>query len=251
MFQEERLVLILEHLKATQTMTVSEICTLYHISRDTARRDIVKLVEKGAATRTHGGIALPDFQNTILAYRERLQKYSEEKMMIGAKALEFLHPEGHYFLNASTTISCMAKQMDREMTVYTHSLDTAEVLAEHADIDVFLFGGILNASNRYFFDAESVRQIGAIRFDAAFLGAAGITADGFYYDDKDDAFMNRTASASSDLTIVLADHLKFSKKSRYRALEWDDADVIISDGELPAEFNALAASRGTKILIAK
>ncbi|WP_239984901.1 DeoR/GlpR family DNA-binding transcription regulator [Sporolactobacillus pectinivorans] len=250
-FQEERLVLILEHLKVTRTMSVGEICNLYHVSRDTARRDIVKLVEQGAATRTHGGIALPDLQNTILAYRDRMQNYSGEKMRIGARTLPLLNPRGEYFLNASTTVSCMAKQLSDEMTVYTHSLDTAEVLAEHATIEVFLLGGILNTANRYFFDMKSVNQLEAIRFDGAFLGVAGIAADGFYYDDRDDAYMNGTAASRSGQTVVLADHLKFSKKSRYKGLDWSDVDIVITDAEVPAAFLALARSKDTEIIVAE
>lgn len=73
MYQEERLLLILEYLNKNQSMSVNEICDRFQISRDTARRDVLKLVEQGAAIRTHGGIALPTLNETILAYRERIQ----------------------------------------------------------------------------------------------------------------------------------------------------------------------------------
>ena len=45
-YQEERIYKILEILKAKKTMTNQEIMDQFHISRDTARRDIVRLVMK-------------------------------------------------------------------------------------------------------------------------------------------------------------------------------------------------------------
>lgn len=251
MYQEERLVSILDYLKTHQSMSVNEICAHLHISRDTARRDIVKLTGQGAAIRTHGGIALPDLQNTVLAYRERLQTFSDEKIRIGATALSFIHEKGHYFFDTSTTVSAMARQLDIEIAVYTHSLDIAEILSDRARSTVFLFGGALNKTNRYLFDSESARQLERIRFDCSFLGAAAIAEDGFYYHDKDDAFIKGTAAARSDRTIVLADSKKFTKVSRFKGLGWENVDTLITSERPPAPFMHTLSLYGTELMIAK
>ncbi|RYL94486.1 DeoR/GlpR family DNA-binding transcription regulator [Sporolactobacillus sp. THM19-2] len=248
MYQEERLVRILEHLKKYRTMSVGDICLKYHVSRDTARRDIIKLVEQKAAIRTHGGIALPEFQETILAYRDRLQQYSAEKIKIGSMALGFLQKNGHYFLNASTTVSCMAKALGTESTIYTHSLDVAQILSNQTKADVFLFGGVLNAANRYFFDLQTLQQLDRIHFDAVFLGTAGITSDGFYYDDRDDAAVNETVSTRAGQTIVLAEDNKFSKHSRFRGMDWEQVDMIITNTKPSSAFILKAGEAGTQII---
>ena len=54
MYQEERLVKILEYLDYANNLSVHEICKMFTISRDTARRDIVKLVDKGTVIRKIG-----------------------------------------------------------------------------------------------------------------------------------------------------------------------------------------------------
>lgn len=251
MYQEERLVSILDYLKAHQSMSVNEICAHFQISRDTARRDIVRLTEQGAAIRTHGGIALPDLQNTVLAYRERLQTFSGEKMRIGSMALSLIHEKGHYFFDTSTTVSCMARQLDIEVTVYTHSLDIAEILSNQTRSTVFLFGGALNKANRYLFDIESAGQLERIHFDCAFLGAAAITEDGFYYEDKDDAFIKGTVASRSDKTVVLADSKKFTKRSRFKGLDWENADTLITNERPPAPFIHSESMRGTELMIAE
>jgi Transcriptional regulators of sugar metabolism len=248
-FQEERLALILNHLKTSRTLSVGEICRLFHVSRDTARRDIVKLVHHGAATRTHGGIALLDLQDAVLGYRQRADNFSGEKRKIGACALQFLSPEKLYFLNASTSVSCMAKMIDRKVTVYTHSLDTAEILSQQLKSHVFLLGGVLNGKNRYFYDPDDADRLDKIRFDAAFLGTAAISEDGFYYDDPDDAAMNRLAVSRSDKTFVLAEHLKFAKKSYFRGFGWKDVQAIITDQAVPPEFLSVTTDSGTEVIV--
>ncbi|WP_342742026.1 DeoR/GlpR family DNA-binding transcription regulator [Sporolactobacillus nakayamae] len=249
-YQEERLVAILDYLQKARTMSVADICQRYTISRDTARRDIVKLVNQGAATRTHGGIALPDLGNKILAYRDRLQTYSEEKMRIGKKAVSYLNTDGCYFLNASTTISCMARQIDAQVSVFTQSLDVAELLSQQQNATVHLLGGKLNHENRFFFSMESARQIEQIQFDGVFLGTAAIAEDGIYYEDEEDAWISRLAAERSECTIILADHKKFDNRSRFKAFDWDTVDVLITDRTLPQPIHTLMETHGIQLILA-
>ncbi|MCO7176859.1 DeoR/GlpR family DNA-binding transcription regulator [Sporolactobacillus kofuensis] len=251
-YQEERLVTILNYLKENRSMSTSDICDLYHVSRDTARRDIVRLVEQGAAIRTHGGIALLNLHHDILAYRDRLQTYSDEKMRIGQQATTLLQEKGCYFFNASTTISCLAKQLDKNVTVFTQSLDVAELLSrnEHHST-VHLFGGRLNTSNRFFFSLTSMKELENIHFDSAFLGVAAITEDGLYYQDQEDAWITQLVAKQSACTVILADHKKIRAEGRFKSLNWGQFDVLITDQPLPDQMNKIALENGTQVVIAK
>ena len=73
MYQQERLSKIMKLLEEKEVLSSQEIMEAFRISRDTARRDIVKLSEKGAVIRTHGGIALPQINNIIEEYKGRQQ----------------------------------------------------------------------------------------------------------------------------------------------------------------------------------
>lgn len=79
MAQEQRLVDIVSYLNKHQKITVDEICTLFHVSRDTARRDLVKLEEEQAIIRTRGGALLPKIHRKVDNYHNRLKAVSEEK----------------------------------------------------------------------------------------------------------------------------------------------------------------------------
>ncbi len=79
-YQEERLVAILDFLKQHNRITTEQICTLLQVSRDTARRDLVKLEEQNAIIRTRGGAILPTVHQKIQSYSGRLKTVSEEKI---------------------------------------------------------------------------------------------------------------------------------------------------------------------------
>ena len=115
MYQKERLLKILECLNISNHVSVHDICKMFDISRDTARRDIVRLVEEGTAVRTHGGITLPGFNEIIQSYRERLGSHSPGKKDIAEKALTSINEQGHYFFDVSTTVSYLAKKLNKKL----------------------------------------------------------------------------------------------------------------------------------------
>ncbi|MCB2295242.1 DeoR/GlpR family DNA-binding transcription regulator [Clostridium algoriphilum] len=229
MYQEERLLKILEYLQYSSNLSVHEICNMFTISRDTARRDIVKLVEEGTVIRTHGGVTLPGLVDTIRNYRQRLEAHSEEKKEIAKRALMFIKDNEHYFFDVSTTVSYLAKGLNKNVTIFTHSLDNIEILSENKEVSVHCIGGCLNKANRFFYNIDYKNSISGIHFDVAFLGAAAITVDGIYYANHEDAFIKQTSAKQSDKVILLADFEKYGKTAYYKGLNWDQIDIIITD----------------------
>lgn len=249
MYQEERLLKVLEYLNEHNSMSIHDICEMFNVSRDTARRDIVKLINQGTAIRTHGGISLPVLKNAIKEYRERIEAYSEEKKSISKKALEFIEEDKHYFFDVSTIVSFLAQEVDKSIWVLTHSLDNIEILSEKENINVNSIGGSLNHKNRFFYKADYVNYLEGIRFDTAILGAASITEDGIYYVDEEDALIKQAAVKKSDIVIVLAEYEKFKCLSYYRGVNWNQIDIIITDKMPPSIFVDIIESYDIKLII--
>ncbi|MBC2582610.1 DeoR/GlpR family DNA-binding transcription regulator [Clostridium sp. DJ247] len=249
MYQEERLIKILEHLNEHNNMSVHDICETLRVSRDTARRDILKLIEQGAAIRTHGGIALPVLKNTIQAYRERLESYSEEKKNIAEKALRFIHEHEHYFFDVSTTVRFLAEYLDKNVTVFTHSLDNIEILSEKNHVFIHSIGGCLHKKNRFFYRPDCTSYFEGILFDTAFLGAAAIMTDGIYYADEEDAFIKQAVTRQSSKVILLADYEKFHRSSYYKGVNWGQVDIIITDRIPPPSFIDIIESQNIQLIV--
>lgn len=249
MYQEERLLKVLEYLNEHNYMSIHDICEMFNVSRDTARRDIVKLINQGTAIRTHGGISLPVLKNTIKEYRERIEAYSEEKKSIAQKALDFIEEGKHYFFDVSTIVSFLAQEINKSIWVLTHSLDNIEILSEKEDVQVHSIGGCLNKKNRFFYKSDCGNYLDRIRFDTAVIGAAAITEDGIYYVDEEDALIKQAAIKKSSVVIVLTEYEKFKCLSYYKGVNWDQIDIIITDKTPPSVFLEIIESHDIKLII--
>jgi len=249
MYQEERLLKILEYLNYANRISVQEICKMFSISRDTARRDIVRLVEEGTVSRTHGGITLPGLSDTIHNYRERREAHHGEKKAIAEKALMLINESEHYFFDVSTTISYLCEILNKKVTVFTHSLDNIEILSGKAEVSVHSIGGNLNKTNRFFYSLNCENSLAGIHFDTAFLGAAAIMEDGIYYSEYEDAFIKQIAVKQTNKVILLADFDKYGKNAYYRGLNWDQIDIIITDRVPPALYMDIINKYFIKLII--
>ncbi|MDT3428418.1 DeoR/GlpR family transcriptional regulator of sugar metabolism [Paenibacillus forsythiae] len=248
-YQEERLLKILDHLKTRTQLSNADICGLLDISRDTARRDIIKLVEEGAAIRTHGGIALPFFKEEIKAYKDRANAASGQKLRIAQTALPYISEGDVCFMDVSTTVRELCSQVEKQLTVYTHSLDNAAVLAGKSGIDLHLLGGKFHHDNRFFYDEAGVLQLNDIYFDKAFLGAAAIMQDGIYFANREDALVKKLATGRSGKVYVLADTKKFSLTAAFKGIDFSGMDVLITDGDPPEHLRSVLRENGIEIIL--
>lgn len=249
MQQEKRLLKILEYLNEQNSMSIHDICEIFNVSRDTARRDILKIINEGSAVRTHGGISLPILKNTIKEYKERMEAYSEEKISIAKKALEFIKNDYHYFFDVSTIISFLSKEINKPIWILTHSLDNIEILSEKKEIILNSIGGYFNNKNRFFYNPNFINYINNLKLDIAFLGAASISQDGIYYVDEEDALIKRAVVKNSNKVIVLAEYEKFKLFSHYKGVDWEDIDTIITDKMPPTVFIKILESYNIELII--
>ncbi|GAF08138.1 transcriptional repressor of phosphotransferase system [Paenibacillus pini JCM 16418] len=175
MYQEERLLKILEYLKEHQTMSVVDICTQFEVSRDTARRDIVRLVQEGVVIRTHGGLSLPELKQEILSYKDRLIDESESKQRIGTIGAKLIQDHETVILDVSTTVQFVAEQINaKHITVVTHSIDNVGILSNRDDLQIYILGGYLNVKDRALYGPSIITKLSEIRADKAFIGAVAI-----------------------------------------------------------------------------
>ncbi len=98
-----------------------------------------------------------------------------------------------------------------------------------------MLGGRFNQENRFFYDLYTIKsQLEDVYFDYAFIGAAGLTEDGVYFVDKEDARIKKEAIKRAKRVYVLTDYEKFNKTSYYKSAGLADIDVVITN-EFPPE----------------
>ncbi|WP_343209725.1 DeoR/GlpR family DNA-binding transcription regulator [Anaerolentibacter hominis] len=249
MYQEERLYHIMGLLKERKVLSRTEIMEQLNISRDTARRDILKLVDQGLVYRTHGGITLPAIRTRIGTYKERLSINSELKMKLGKAAAKYIHEGDLCFLDVATTIQSMCPFINMKSDIYTHSIDNVELLADNPLPSVHILPGELNRINRYFFGSETITHLHDLNFDVAFLGAGALTEEGIFVRDSEDAYIKRAAVEKAAFTCLVSDAEKLLVRSTHRAVPLTKIDLLITTRPISAEFEKALKKAGTDLEI--
>ncbi|WP_151734114.1 DeoR/GlpR family DNA-binding transcription regulator [Paenibacillus tengchongensis] len=251
MFQEERIQAISEYLTRHQRIDIKEICRRFEVSRDTARRDLLRMEELGLILRTHGGAVLPPKGGAeVFEYKERLERESDEKREIGICAAALVKNGDRVLMDASTTVQFAAEHITAEqIVVVTNSIDIADVLSRKPSARTYLLGGELNVKHRFLFGQSTIDKLADYQVDKLFLGACGITAEGLTFPYEEDGVVKREMIKRAEQVIVLADHTKFDNRMFYRIAGLEAIDLLITDRKPEEKMLRLLEEHQVELII--
>lgn len=250
MYQEERLTEIMELLKRDKRISVEQICRHFQVSRDTARRDLVKLEERKTIIRTRGGAILPSSQNQVLDYRNRLQTVSEEKKRIGRRAAKLIQPGETVILDTSTTVQACADALEgMRMRVVTNSIHQAEILARKPEIEIQLIGGQLEKEHGFLYGTSVLKRLEEYHVTRAFIGVVGLSDHGLTLAHEEDGRVKKKMMEQADQVVILADHTKFGVTEFFKFADLEDVDLVITDRNPSKEFKELLQLHEVELVI--
>jgi DeoR/GlpR family transcriptional regulator of sugar metabolism len=252
MYQEERLIAILNYLENNKRISADQICTLFDVSRDTARRDLVRLEEDQKVVRTRGGAILPTPRHEIKDYANRLKMVSSEKKRIGQRAASLIQNGERIILDTSTTVQACAENMGEiPCTVMTNSINQAEILSSNPNADILLLGGILQKEHRFLYGSSVIEKLSQYKVDKAFIGVVGLSGSGLTLAHEEDGMVKRKMISQADQVIVLADHTKIGVTEFFRFAELSDIDLLITDKMPDKAFIDILQRFNVELLIAE
>ncbi|AET59650.1 transcriptional regulator yulB [Paenibacillus terrae HPL-003] len=231
MYQEERMLKIVDYLQLHKRISVDDICEFFNVSRDTARRDLVKLEEHQKIIRTRGGALLPTLDHELTRnYKERLLTVSAEKQVIGQIAANMVRDGDRIILDSSTTVQACAERLHvPECSVITNSINQADVLSEKEGVSIHLLGGHLQKEHRFVYGSSAIATLSRYFVDKAFVGIGGISLHGLSINHEEDGMLKHQMMKQADQVIILADHSKFGKNLPYRFADLSEVDIVITD----------------------
>lgn len=251
--QKQRLDIILLNLQEKNSLTLQEIIDLTGSSRDTARRDIIKLVNNNMAVRNYGGLSLPSSYNKLSVFLDRMDKEKAEKQCIAKMASHLVQSREFLYLDVSTTVSFLPqylKQFDSLYTI-TNSIDIADKLLRQTDSEVRLLGGSLDREKRCVIGTKALSDLTDYHFSKAFLSADGITQQGVFYSYDEDIEYKRQIKKRTDQLVLLLDHKKINATHNFHVFNLKDIDVLITTVTLPKKLEKALTMNQVKILKAK
>jgi DeoR family transcriptional regulator, fructose operon transcriptional repressor len=253
MLQEERQQLILDMLKENQAVRIAELCKQLRVTRETIRRDLYELEERGLLKKVHGG-AILNKTNEEPPYAMRSGLNLAEKEVIARTAASFVEDGDALYIDLGTTTQLFAKYLrgKKNITVITNALLVALELAQHTDAKVILSGGELRSGDLSLSGPVARKSLEPFCVDKAFIGVGGLTLEkGFTDYHVSEAEVRQLMLKNAKETYALVDHSKINVTAFVKVAELTDIDVVITDEKTPQPLVRQLEERGLQVVVAE
>ena len=242
---------IMRRLGASGTVSVEELAMLFDVSRETIRRDLKVLAEKGRLDVVHGGAARRESVEPALDQRSR--ENAEGKAAIGRAAAGLVENGMVVLLDSGTTTLAIAQALldRRDLTICTNSPAIAQMLCRVAGTRVHLLGGEIDPVDEAAFGLDTIEALSRFRIDIAFVGAGGLSQTGEVTDYTRVAAEQRARMiAVATCAYLVLDGGKFGRLTPIRVPGVDKAAALITDAEPPASLRKALKRRRMRTIVA-
>ena len=225
---------ILELLIKNPILRVGDLHTLFDVSDETIRKDLIDMERQRVLVRRHGRIESLVTSSDEQAVDVRANAHLEEKERIAQAALEFIPDTEDQIIgmDAGTTTWCLARLLTERkgQTIVTNSMKNADLFAS-SDLSnqVYCPGGVLRAFDKAFYGPWTVRSLNSIRTNISILSTNGVRNwDGLGAISYDDADVKREFVRNTQYSIAILDASKFDTSTLLEAVKWEELDVVIT-----------------------
>lgn len=248
MTQEERLLAQYALLLESKKLTTELICKHFAISKDSARRDLIKLGDLADVQRIRGGAILVPVQDNALPYCQR-EQMSAIKKAIGNAAAELVDENDFIIVDSGTSLTAMAAHLVGPATVVTNSIDCLAILAEQKSISVHLLGGKLNHYHRAIIGPKAVEQLSEYQVNKVFLGVCALSESGLSTANEEEADIKKAMIQQAQQVVLVCDSSKFEQQNFHRICGLDKVDIIITDQYPSQKLLTLIKKHAIELLV--
>ncbi len=255
MLAGQRQITIVEEIRRSGAVRVSELTTLLGVSEMTIRRDLDALAAAGLVEKVHGGATARGGASTDEpGFEAKSHRQLKEKEAIAQAASRLVEPGQAIGLSAGTTTWRLAHHIldVPDLTVVTNSIQVADVLhrENRPDLTVVLTGGVRTPSDALV-GPVAVSALRTLHVDVLFMGVHGMSADaGFTTPNLLEAETDEALVASASRVVAVADHTKWGVRGLISFARLEDAHVLVSDSGLASEARTTLAERVGELVIA-
>ena len=225
-------------LKERGYCSVVEMSQLLNVSPMTIRRDLHMLHEKQIAEVTHGGARFSASKRIEPDFDIRTHEHLAEKQAIGKLAAERFIEEGDVvgIDSGSTTLEIVRNLPNIPLTIVTHSLAAANVVAQNKRYSLIVLGGILQHEANCLCGPQAIAALQTLYINKLFLSTSGLVApDGLSCNNLADAEVKQALISSSRQTILCMDSSKVGRAYLARFATLNDIDTLITDNGISDE----------------
>jgi DeoR/GlpR family transcriptional regulator of sugar metabolism len=251
---KQRQSMIVEHVRRSGGVRVSELTELLGVSDMTVRRDLDVLARHGLIEKVHGGATIastPSMDEP--GFEAKSSRELSEKEAIAQAAARLVRPGTAIAISAGTTTWALARYIMqvRDLTIVTNSIRVADVMQQASGAPtVILTGGVRTPSDALVGPVADL-AIRSLHFDILFLGCHGMDPHaGLTTPNLAESETNRAFVRGARQIVLTADHTKWGTVGLSSFANLDEVDVLITDPGLSADDRATASEYIDRVVVA-
>lgn len=222
------------------------------VSKDTIRRDLIKLEKENILRRTHGGAISANREAVIYNYEERSEKYGSIKENLAYEAGKIIKDNCSILFDSSTTVEAVIRNLsEKNMYAITNSLTHAMILATFKNAHVSVLPGNLHKEQLFLYGSETVKKIEQYKADYTILGIFALSEDGVFIHTEDEGLVKRQMVEQGNMVIAVTDHTKLDTTGFFKVCNLDQIDILITDQEPTEKLVASLKMNDVELVITK
>lgn len=248
--KEKRIKKIQEYVIEHQSVSLDELITVFEVSKNTIRRDIQELVDRGELKKVYGGVTT--VRKRLESFQDRKIRNKGQKESIVKRASSYVEDGDIIFIDSgTTTIGLFEFLKERQLTIFTNSIDfiLRAIPLEH--LNVISIGGMLDPKTNSFSNPRSLDLLKDYNIKKAFMASTGISlANGVTNASPLESELKKTIVDRSSEVYLLVDHDKFDKYGLMTYCSLAEIDYLVTD-KLPSNsYQEYARNNGIQLIIA-
>lgn len=228
--KDKRINDIASYLKQVGMASYDELSQQFHRSKNTIRRDIITLEEKGVLKRTHGGASY-HLDDQIIPVLTREESSQQEKHRIGRLASSMIEDGDIIFVDSGTTTTFLLPFLaSKHVTIVTANMGIISTAWQLPNVALLSLGGAYCPDTHSFSGVNTVDNLRHINIEKSFLSATCISVQhGLSNNSFLESEIKRAVSKKQTQIIAMLDHTKFDKSAMLSCLPLSGVDVLVTD----------------------
>ena len=232
------------------TATITQLSDQFAVSEMTIHRDLKFLESSGRVQKTYGGVVA---NQAIIEteYERRRRTNIEAKQMIGKEAAKLIDNGDTIIVDGSTSCLAMLPELANKnnLTVFVTGVNACLTLSAFPNIELHCTGGMVQEGTDWFVGATTIEVLKSIHADKCFISAACIYPQfGIMDPIQTISEVKKQIVSAANEVIVLADHSKFGRVTKFQVLSFNEIDLIITDAEKDSPCVKEIIEQGVEIL---
>lgn len=230
---------ILEELKSSGKVFVSELSAKLGVTPVTVRNDLQALESDGYLIRMNGGAVYSSRNTEKPGIPESLEiSQSHQKESIAKAICEMIKDGDTLFINSGTTTHLVAAELKKRnnLNIVTNSLSVATLLGNVSSFRVILLGGEVNTKYKFTYGGDAQDQLSRYQADWAIMAIDGISVkNGITTYHAEEAIIDRMMMRGAKQILIAADHTKIGRAGFMKVCDCSRNITLVTNRNTPSE----------------